>query len=106
MATTPIRTTVAFDPGTVSRWERLARRWGVSKSEVLRRALQIAEAGLSPATTGTGPPAPPLTAGEIADMSPAEAFAWLESHSLVPAEAGDLWRDELRQNREDFASRP
>lgn len=98
-----IRTTVAFDPGTVSRWKRLARGWGVSKSEALRRALEIAEAGSIPAAS---PPANAPAAGEIAGMSPAEAFAWLESHSLVPAEAGERWREELRNHRDDFASRP
>jgi len=43
MATMTIRTSVAFDPATVARWERLSKRWGVSKSEALRRALEAAE---------------------------------------------------------------
>lgn len=38
-----IRPTVAFDPATAARLERLAKRWGVSKSETMRRALESAE---------------------------------------------------------------
>ena len=37
MAIMTIRTSVAFDPATVARWEKLSKRWGVSKSEALRR---------------------------------------------------------------------
>ena len=43
MATMTIRTTVAFDVATADRLTRLAKRWGVSKSEALRRALESAE---------------------------------------------------------------
>ncbi len=45
MAAMTIRTTVAFDPATVARWERLTKRWGTRKSETLRRALEAAEKG-------------------------------------------------------------
>jgi len=38
MATMTVRTTVAFDPATAARLERLAKRWGISKSETMRRA--------------------------------------------------------------------
>jgi len=38
-----VRTSVAFDPATAARLERLAQRWGVFKSETLRRALESAE---------------------------------------------------------------
>ena len=40
MATMTIRGTYALDVGTVRRLEDLARRWGVSKSEALRRAIR------------------------------------------------------------------
>ena len=101
-----IRTTVAFDPTTVVRWERLSRRWGVSKSEALRRALEMAETAQQPATGALTPPARPPEPAVIAGMSPAEAFSWLESHSLVAADAGSQWREQVRQTRDDFASRP
>lgn len=46
-----IRGTYALDVDTVRRLEDLAREWGVSKSEALRRAIRAAaEAGRQPAT--------------------------------------------------------
>jgi len=104
MATMTIRTTVAFDPATVARWERLAKRWGTSKSEALRRALQAAESNAEAAAQ----PAPALgvpTRAEIESMSPQDVLAWLRDHPLVSPEDGELWRENLRQTREDFGSR-
>jgi hypothetical protein len=107
MATMTIRTTVAFDPATVARWERLTRRWGVSKSEALRRALEAAEAPLLNREVKTvGPSAAIPGQEEIAQMTTAEALAWLRANSLVTAEAGREWREQLRQTREDIAARP
>ena len=37
-----IRTTYALDEASVRKLEGMARRWGVSKSEALRRAIRIA----------------------------------------------------------------
>lgn len=96
-----IRTTVAFDPATVARWERLAKRWGTSKSEALRRALEKAE-------TQSSEPSPPSatpTRGQIEHLTPHEALAWLQSHPLVTPEEGHRWRESVRQTREDFAGR-
>ena len=102
MATMTIRTTVAFDPATAARLERLAKRWGVSKSETLRRALENAELAASPRSPGSSVP----TIGEISTMTPGDALAWLRSHSLVSADQGAQWRQQLRETREDFATRP
>ena len=44
MATMTIRSTYALDIETVRKLERLARQWGVSKSEALRRSIQSAVA--------------------------------------------------------------
>jgi hypothetical protein len=38
------KATYSLDPETVRSLERLARRWAVSKSEALRRAIRSAEA--------------------------------------------------------------
>jgi len=43
MAITTIRSTYALDVETVQALDRMARRWGVSKSEALRRAIRNAE---------------------------------------------------------------
>lgn len=44
MATQTIKTTYALDVDTVRTLEQMARRWGVSKSEALRRAIRAAAA--------------------------------------------------------------
>ncbi|MCW5558286.1 MAG: hypothetical protein KIT22_10705 [Verrucomicrobiae bacterium] len=101
-----IRTTVAFDPGTVARWERLAKRWGVSKSETLRRALEAAETPPAPvASLEESSSRLSLTDEEIERMTPQEAFAWLSEHPSPPVPGGwgaDPHR-ELREMRESDA---
>lgn len=42
MAVTSIKTTYSLDVETVDKLEELARRWNVSKSEALRRAIRAA----------------------------------------------------------------
>jgi hypothetical protein len=101
MAIMTIRTTVAFDPATAARLERLSQRWGVSKSETLRRALEKAEVAASAPSSSSEP-----TFEEIASMSPADAFAWLNTHSLITPEQGAAWREQVEHTRADFASRP
>ena len=44
MATTSVKSTFSLDVETAQRLERLAQAWGVSKSEVLRRAIRNAPA--------------------------------------------------------------
>jgi hypothetical protein len=48
MAVTTIKSTYSLDPQTVSALEEMARRWGVSKSEALRRAIQAAASEILP----------------------------------------------------------
>ncbi len=40
MATSRVKTTYALDTETVDLIDRMARRWGTSKSDVLRRAIR------------------------------------------------------------------
>jgi hypothetical protein len=45
MASSPkIKATYSLDPATVRLLERVSRRWGVSKSEALRRAIHASAA--------------------------------------------------------------
>lgn len=44
MAIMTIRSTYALDPETVRTLENLAKRWGVSKSEALRRSIRASAA--------------------------------------------------------------
>jgi len=73
MATVTIKSTYALDVDTVRALEEMARRWGVSKSEALRRAIRAA---------AKSPPKPDnaLAALEALQeslaLSPARAAAW------------------------------
>ncbi|HEX4628610.1 MAG TPA: ribbon-helix-helix protein, CopG family [Gemmatimonadales bacterium] len=51
MATPRIKSTYALDRDTMQRLENMARRWGVSKSEALRRAIRAAASESSVAAT-------------------------------------------------------
>ena len=90
MATMTIRTTVAFDPATAQRLERLAKRWGLSKSETLRRVLEAAERDLAPETKPKS---------DFAKMTAREALEWLHSNSPHPPGTGNRWSREIRQQR-------
>jgi predicted transcriptional regulator len=46
VASTTIRSTYALDEDTVQRLGHLAKRWNVSKSEALRKAIRMADAEL------------------------------------------------------------
>jgi hypothetical protein len=52
MARTTIKSTYSLDVETVRALESMARRWKVSKSEALRRAIRSAEARVDPARSG------------------------------------------------------
>jgi len=59
MATTTVKSTYALDVGTVRALEEMARECGVSKSEILRRAIGAARRG---AVSGTPKPLAALDA--------------------------------------------
>jgi predicted transcriptional regulator len=88
-----IRTTVAFNPATAARLDRLAKRWGVSKSETLRRALEKAEQEVS--EEGIQPP-------DFSGMAPTEILDWLARNPSpsIPGGWGDDPHEELRKMRE------
>jgi len=48
MATMTVRGTYALDLDTVRKLEELAKKWGVSKSEALRRSIQSAASSQVP----------------------------------------------------------
>lgn len=78
---------------TAARLERLAKRWGVSKSEAMRRALEQAEQAAA-----TIPPETP----DFTGMSPLQILDWLEKNPSpsVPGGWGDDPHRELREMRE------
>jgi len=50
MANTTVKSTYALDVETVRQLDAMARRWNVSKSEALRRAIRTAAKQQKPAT--------------------------------------------------------
>ncbi len=93
MATMTVRTTVAFDPASAARLERLALRWGVSKSETLRRALEDAEK--EAATENSGEP-------DFQGMTPLQILEWLDENPSpgIPGGWGGDPHREVREMRE------
>jgi len=84
MATQTIKTTYALDVETVRTLEDLARRWNVSKSEALRRAIR--------ASSSQAP-----TEG----LTPVEALDRLQrSLGLTPRSAG-RWAAAARRERQE-----
>lgn len=88
MARMTVRTTFALDTDTAQALDRLAARWGVSRSEALRRAVAAAsrDQGVDPA-------------GEAL-----AALDALQKRLAVEDETADRWIRSIRAERR--ASRP
>ena len=73
-----VRSTFSLDPETAESLDRLARRWGTSKSEVLRRAV-----GAAAAAEEADEPAGALAAlqalQERLGLDDAKAQRWIEA---------------------------
>lgn len=85
MATPTIKTTYALDAETVRALERMARRWGTSKSEALRRAIRAAAAE----ETGT----------------PLQALDRLQRAARLPAARARKWAGKSRSERRAASAR-
>ena len=73
MANPTIKATYTLDVQTIRVLERVARRWGVSKSEALRRAIRAS------GSLGADPETPLAALDELqsaADLSVSSANAW------------------------------
>lgn len=96
MAIPKIKGTYSLDAETVGALERVARRWGVSKSEALRRAIHASDASVATPATATGDnEANPRLA----------AFRRLQQIMNFDAAAADAWIAELRAEREASSER-
>jgi len=82
MARTSVKATYSLDADTVKLLERVSRRWGVSKSEALRRAI-LASARLST----------PDVESRLAGLDRAQAAMGLD------ARTADAWAREVRAER-------
>ena len=86
MAIATIRSTYALRIETVRQLELLAKRWGVSKSEALRRA--ISEAALHLTTD--------------AHLTPAEALDRLQTTDGMPAQKASEFASQVRRERSEY----
>ena len=82
MATTTVRTTFALDPATESTIQRLARRWRVSKAEVVRRSVAGAER---------------QAAAAAAAIPPLAALEWLQQHGTLTEATAARWERDSRK---------
>jgi hypothetical protein len=92
MASAMIKSTYSLDPETVRKVERLATRWKVSKSEVLRRAVAAAkeEPSLAP------PPPEPTIESRL------EALCKLQEHMNLTPQQARAWEKDSRQIRRNM----
>ncbi|HKJ84598.1 MAG TPA: ribbon-helix-helix protein, CopG family [Spirochaetia bacterium] len=88
MQITKHRTSFALDEDTADRLQRLARRWRVSKAEVVRRAVKIAEDH----------------ADEQAHSVAERLDAYRAARRIDAAEA-DRYLDQVSHDRADWARR-
>lgn len=89
MATPTIKSTYSLDLETVRALERIARRWRVSKSEALRRAIRAAS-------------------GDVEAMGTGDALAALDrlQRSVGLSRSGArAWSERVRVERRTSASR-
>jgi hypothetical protein len=82
MAVPMIKSTYSLDLETVRKLERLAARWRVSKSEVLRRAVAVAAKEESPA-----------------DLTPLEAWRKVQKELNLSAGQVRAWEAESKRIR-------
>jgi hypothetical protein len=88
MATPIIKTTYALDAEVVRALEQMARRWGTSKSEALRRAIRAAAAEI-----GEGP------------ADPLETLDKLQRTAVLRGGRASEWARKTRTERHSASAR-
>jgi predicted transcriptional regulator len=86
MASAMIKSTYSLDPETVRRVERLATRWKVSKSEVVRRVVAVADKA-------------PEVKENPADLTPLEAWRKVQKELNLTSAEVRAWEAESRRIR-------
>ena len=92
MATSNDEATYSLDPETVGVLERVARRWGVSKSEAVRRAIHESDADV-------GTPADTAAEARVA------LFDQLVQSVGLDEATADAWVAEVRAERDASSAR-
>ena len=84
MAVPKIKSTYSLDPETVARLDALAKSWGVSKSEALRRAIRAADTAMAPGAN-----------------SSLEAWNELQRSLAITGDKAHAWGRRLQRERRD-----
>jgi predicted transcriptional regulator len=84
MSYTLTRTSMALDGGTLLALSQLAERWGVSKAEVMRRAVRRAKEEAE---------------REAAQPAPLEALEWLQEGGGLSIQEAEAFRKEVQSER-------
>ncbi|MGH7812700.1 MAG: ribbon-helix-helix protein, CopG family [Candidatus Binataceae bacterium] len=88
MARTSIKSTYALDVDTVRKLDRMAARWRVSKSEVLRRAIDLA-----------------ANEPEARELTPVQSLEVLQKSLELSANDAENWAREARRERKSGSLR-
>jgi hypothetical protein len=83
MAITHVKVTYSVQPSTARRVQELATKWGIPKSEVIRRAVERAEPGEFPA----------------AGLTPLQALRKLQKVAGITMSQADKFSREVRVSR-------
>jgi Arc/MetJ-type ribon-helix-helix transcriptional regulator len=83
--TTLVRTSVSLDTGTLGVLDELAKRWSVSKAEVMRRAIRMIKEAADE---------------EDQRPSPLQALQWLQSGAGLSMAEGEEFKANINAERQ------
>lgn len=83
-ASTLVRTSVSLDTGTLDVLDSLAKRWGVSKAEVMRRAIRKMKEEVD---------------AEDLRPSPLQAMEWLQGGAGLTLREGEDFKADIQAER-------
>jgi hypothetical protein len=89
MAMPTVKSTYSLDLGSVRALEELARRWGVSKSEALRRAINSAAGDTEQGT----------------ESAPLRALSELQQSLKLSSKKASAWANQARSERRTASAR-
>jgi predicted transcriptional regulator len=88
MARTSVKSTYSLDVETIRKLDRIAARWRVSKSEVLRRAIEV------------------VARDQLEDVpSPLQALDELQKSLKLTKQQADSWSRQVRTERTNTSAR-
>ena len=85
MTYTLTRTSMALDQGTLKALQDLANQWGISKAEVMRRAVRKAKEDAD---------------REAKQPAPLQALDWLQSGGGLSVREANVLREEVKAERQ------